>query len=341
MTDITNHTKHTNHTDPLADAKGARTASSAHALRLRADEIARGMLPDIEPPSGPLSPAAAQKVIHDLRVHQIELELQNDELRRAQESLEGARARYFDLYDLAPVSYFTVSKDGVILEANLAGARLFDVDRTALIGRPLNLFILPEDQDIFYHACRQLDLLGRAQAFELRVANKEGRQFWVWIEAVVAHDEDGVAVWRIVMTDISYRKTMEQALRAADTLRESWMYYRVLAESLPQLVWTSDANGAWDYVGPQWARYTGFPAEEQMALGWLRQVHPDDRSSATAAWNTAIGAGTAFEADFRIRRSDGMYRRFKSRAAPLRGDEGGVNRWFGTSTELEELAVAS
>src|SRR6185312_6250123 len=212
-------------------AQGARTASSAHALRMRADEIARDMRPDIEPQPGPLSPSAAQTVIHDLRVHQIELELQNDELRRAQDSLEGARARYFDLYDLAPVSYFTVSKNGLILEANLAGARLFDVDRTALISRPLSLFILPEDQDILYHATRQLDLLGHAQAFELRVASKEGRQFWVWVEAAVAHDDDGVAVWRIVMTDITYRKAMEQALRAADTLRESWMYYRIPCSS--------------------------------------------------------------------------------------------------------------
>src|SRR6185312_2390183 len=320
-------------------AQGARTASSAHALRMRADEIARDMRPDIEPQPGPLSPSAAQTVIHDLRVHQIELELQNDELRRAQDSLEGARARYFDLYDLAPVSYFTVSKNGLILEANLAGARLFDVDRTALISRPLSLFILPEDQDILYHATRQLDLLGHAQAFELRVASKEGRQFWVWVEAAVAHDDDGVAVWRIVMTDITYRKAMEQALRAADTLRESWMYYRILAESLPQLVWTSDANGAWDYVGPQWANYTGFPATEQMALGWLRQVHPDDRARTTAAWNAAIGAGTVFDADFRIRRADGIYRRFKSRAAPLRGDAGVIDRWFGTSTELEDAAA--
>lgn len=330
----------TNRPDASVHTKATGTASSPQALRHRADEIARGTAPSDDAPLESLSPAAAQKVIHDLRVHQIELELQNDEMRRTQEALEAARSRYFDLYDLAPVSYFTISKQGLILEANLAGARLFDVDRTALISRPLNMFILREDQDIFYHACRQLDLLGHAQAFELRVANKEGRQFWVWIEAATAHDDDGVTVWRMVMTDITYRKTMEQALRAADSLRESWMYYRVLAESLPQLVWTSDANGAWDYVGPQWALYTGFPAEEQMALGWLRQVHPDDRAAATAAWNAAIAAGTPFDADFRIRRSDGMYRRFKSRATPLRGDEGGVDRWFGTSTELEEATVA-
>jgi PAS domain S-box-containing protein len=319
----------------MKDRRTGTSMSSAQALRRRADEIVRAEPASADVPPESLSPAQAQKVIHDLRVHQIELELQNDELRRTQESLEHARSKYFDLYDRAPVSYFTVSKEGVILETNLAGARLFNVDRAALIKRPLNAFIFREDQDIFYHACKQLDLLGHAQAFELRVANKEGMPFWVWIEAAVAHDDEGGLVWRMVMTDITYRKTIEQALRAADTLREIWTYYRLLAESLPQLVWTSGGDGLWDYVGPQWAKYTGFPADEQIALGWLRQVHPDDRGAVTVRWNVAVASGTIFDEEFRIRRSDGIYRRFKSRAAPLRDNDGVIRKWFGTSTDLE------
>ncbi len=236
----------------MKDRRTGTSVSSAQALRRRADEIVRAE-PTIDgglPAS--MSPLETQKVIHDLRVHQIELELQNDELRRTQDALERSRSRYFDLYDRAPVSYFTVSKDGVIIETNLAGARLFNVERSILINRPLNAFIFREDQDIFYHACKKLDSLGGAQAFELRLANKDGKPFWVWIEATVAHDDDGVLVWRMVMTDITYRKTIEQALRAAETLSEGWTYYRLLAESLPQLVWASGADGIWDYIGPQW-----------------------------------------------------------------------------------------
>ena len=79
-------------------------------------------------------------MLHDLRVHQIELEMQNEELRRTQADLEASRARYFDLYDLAPVGYFTISERGLILEANLTAATLLGVARGALIKQPLTRF---------------------------------------------------------------------------------------------------------------------------------------------------------------------------------------------------------
>ena len=85
--------------------------------------------------------------IHELRVHQIELELQNEELRRAHAELDAARMRYFDLYDLAPVGYLTVSKQGLLLDANLTSATLLGSTRGVLVMQLLSQFILPEDQD--------------------------------------------------------------------------------------------------------------------------------------------------------------------------------------------------
>ena len=316
---------------------GPPAISSPEALRHRADQIIAARMPE---PLGEISPMDALKWIHELRVHQIELELQNEELRRTQESLEAARSRYFDLYDLAPVSYFTVSEEGVILEVNLTGARLLDVGRAALVGRPLNLFILPEDQDIFYLATRQLVNTDREQAFELRMNRRDGQPFWGWIEATSAQNDDAEPVLRIVVTDITVHKRTEQALRTAEALRESWTYYHQMIESLPQLVWTSTADGAWDYLGPQWLKYTGFPVEEQMGLGWARQLHPDDRAAAIIRWNGAVAAGTTFEGEYRIRRHDGVFHRFKWRAVPLRGDNGAITRWLGSNTDVENLAPA-
>lgn len=310
--------------------------STAEALRRRAIEIAAARDAELPPAPEPLSAEEAREVIHELQVHQIELELQNDELRRAQESLEAARARYFDLYDLAPVGYFTLSPEGVIREVNLTGARLLDVARAVLIDRPLSVFILPEDQDRYYLACRKLVTTEEDHAFELRMAKRDGRPFWVWIEATVAHDDDGSPVLRMVMTDITARKESEQALRAAESLRESWVYYRQIAESLPQLVWASGVDGAWDYLGPQWRKFTGFPEQEQLGLGWLRQVHPDDRAAASIGWNEAVTTGAVFNAEIRIRRHDGVYHRFKWRAVPLRAENGAITRWFGTNTDLED-----
>ena len=94
--------------------------------------------------------ADTQRLVHELQVHQIELEMQNEELRRAQVELDAARARYFDLYDLAPVGYCTISEEGLILEANLTAATLLGVARGALVKQPITRFILKEDQDIYY-----------------------------------------------------------------------------------------------------------------------------------------------------------------------------------------------
>lgn len=320
-------------------ARGARRApspaSSAEALRNRADEIARASIVDAPHTVTALSAAAAEELIHNLRVHQIELELQNEELRRSQSALEIARSRYFDLFDLAPVGYLTLSEDGLILEANLTGARMLFVDRAALVKQPLSLFVLREDQDAYYLACRKLVKTGTPQAFELRMAKSDGRPFWAWVEATVGENDDGSPVWRMVLTDISDRKMSEQALRAADKLRESWTYYRQIAESLPQLVWTGGADGAWDYVGPQWQSYTGFPEAEQLGLGWVRQLHPDDRAAVILAWNRSVASGMTFEGEYRIRRHDGVYRSFKWRAVPMRNDAGVVSKWFGTNTDVD------
>jgi PAS domain-containing protein len=95
-------------------------------------------------------PGEARRLLHELRMHQIELEMQNEELRRTQEALEASRARYFDLYDMAPVGYFTLSEQGLILEANLTAATLLGVPRGALVKQPLTRSIVSEDQDIYY-----------------------------------------------------------------------------------------------------------------------------------------------------------------------------------------------
>jgi len=114
-------------------------------------------------------------VLHDLRVHQIELEMQNEDLRRTQAELEASRARYFDLYDLAPVGYFTLSEQGLILEANFTAATLLGWPRGALVRRPLTRFIVRDDQDIYYLHRKRLFATGAPQVMELRLRERTAR----------------------------------------------------------------------------------------------------------------------------------------------------------------------
>jgi len=205
-----------------AKGKGRSDPQAGPELRRQAEENART---DEATTEESLSPEETRRVLHELRVHQIELELQNEELRRAQEALELSRTRYFDLYDLAPVGYFTLSEEGLILEANLTAATLFGAVKSALAERPWTRFILHEDQDIYYRHRKQLCETGAPQAFELRMLRPNAPPFWARVETTAAQNGGGGAPGsRVVVSDITERKRAEEELREKKKELEHLLY---------------------------------------------------------------------------------------------------------------------
>ena len=139
-----------------------------------------------------MSLEATRLALHELEVHQIELEMQNQELRQTQVKLDAARARYFDLYDLAPVGYVTLSESGLILEANLTVASLLGVTRGALVGQPLSLFIpLVADQNLCYLHFKRVRETGEPQKCELSMVRPDGKQLRVHLASTATQDADG------------------------------------------------------------------------------------------------------------------------------------------------------
>ncbi|MDP2706156.1 MAG: PAS domain-containing protein [Burkholderiales bacterium] len=138
---MTEKDKRTEEREASPPGDDASSASSWQALRQRAE--ARFLKKAARSPENieALSREETRQMLHELRVHQIELEMQNEELRESQAALDAVRARYFDLYDLAPVGYCTVSEPGLIMQANLTAASLLGVARSALVKRPLSRFI--------------------------------------------------------------------------------------------------------------------------------------------------------------------------------------------------------
>ncbi|NWH03781.1 response regulator [Desulfobacter latus] len=181
-------------------------------LRQKAETLARQRVARTPKDSAGLSPDDIQDTLHELRVHQIELEMQNEELRAAQAEIEAGRARYFDLYDLAPVGYCTLSEKGLIAEANLTAATLLGTNRSALIKQPISRFILKEDQDIYYLHRKQLFQTGEPQECELRLVKPDGTHFWAHLTVIAAQAEDGAPVCRVVLSDITERKRAEEAV---------------------------------------------------------------------------------------------------------------------------------
>ena len=189
-------------TDNDGRTSNTPAAGARSALRRRAETSLR----DEPAPSAAeleaLAPEETLRRLQELRVLQVELEIQNDELRRTQQELDAARVRYFDLYDMAPAGYCTTSTQGVILQANFAAATLLGVARGALVNQPISRFIFPADQDVFYLLQKHLTETGGRQVCELRMLRKGGAPLRVALAASVAHEADDTPHLRIVLVDV-------------------------------------------------------------------------------------------------------------------------------------------
>jgi PAS domain S-box-containing protein len=175
----------------------------------------------------------------------------------------------------------------------------------------------------------------RPYEMEFRLQRDDGAWRWLLERGTPHFGPQGEFVGFIgTCIDITeHRETVEQ-------LRESRARFKTLAESLPQMIWTCLRDGYTDYLSRQWLDYTGRSESQQLGSGWLEQVHPDDRVKVQMEWARVIASGDSFDVTYRIRRFDGVYRWFKTRAVPLRDPAGRILKWFGSNTDIEDFVVA-
>ncbi len=217
-------------------------------LRQRAEETFRvSKAPKV---SEKLSRADMQALIHELQVHQVELEMQNEELQRVHAELESVRDKYSNLYDFAPVGYLTLDDRNTIREANLTAALMLGVERARLLRMRFTSFIAPQDQDKFY-LFRKLDFDARArQECEARLVKSDGSGFDALLEATAAHD-DNAPLLRLAIHDVTERIKAEREIVATrDRLQ------RVLASINDGFV-TFDPQMNYTYVNPKGGELLG------------------------------------------------------------------------------------
>ncbi|MFH0730379.1 MAG: PAS domain-containing protein [Pseudomonadota bacterium] len=303
----------------------------AAELRRRAEEIAQSS----ESPET-LSPEETRKMLHELRVHQIELEMQNEELRRSQMKLDAARARYFDLYDLAPVGYCTLSEKGLILEANLTAASLLSVARGTMVMRSFASFILPEDQKIHYLHRKQLFDTGQPATFELRMVHRDGTSFWAHLMATAAQDAEGAPVCRIVISDISERKRVEAALQE----RAALSIYRSIGEAIDYGVWICAPDGRNTYASDSFLKMVGITQEQCSNFGWGNVLHPDDAERTITAWQECVRTSGKWDIEHRFRGTNGRWHPVLARGVPVRNEQGEIICWAGINLDISRIKQA-
>jgi PAS domain S-box-containing protein len=178
------------------------------------------------------TPEETSQLFHELRVHQIQLEMQNEELRCIQAELDASQARYFDLYDLAPIGYLTFGEAGLILEANISAATMFGVARDKLIKQPITRFLCKADQDLFYLHRQQIFTASASQVAEMLLKRPDGSTFWAHIQATPAA---GGECW-IALSDISERK------RAEEKLASSERFLKTIIDTEPECIKMLDSD---------------------------------------------------------------------------------------------------
>ncbi|HEY3296612.1 MAG TPA: PAS domain S-box protein [bacterium] len=262
--------------------------------------------------SAPLMPDDVQRIAHELHVHQVELEAQNEELRRSQLELQMAYAKLADMFDFAPVGYFTLDQKGTILEANLTAALLLGMDRSKLIGRPFTRFIAPESLDAFY-LYRRNALAARARhTLVAAMVKATGVPFVANLDSISAPDTSGKApMLRVTLSDITPLADAERALRVSEEK------YRTLIHNVPVVTWTRDSQGVFVFISPNIESVCGFTPEEVLGTDmrfWKRQVHPEDTPRVIHSFMQMLSKGEAADVEYRFRHKRGDWIWLQGRA---------------------------
>lgn len=212
-----------------------------------------------------------KSLLHELEVHQIELEIQNEELRHVQVTLEESRNRYFDLYELAPVGYFTIDRNGLILEANLTGSGLLRTEKRHLKGKLFSRFVLKEDQKIFFSHMSRVLKNAAPQICELRLVTAHDAAIYGRMESAPMRNETGNVIHiRSAVMDITQEKRVDTALR------ESEEKFRLIAETSRDIIFQIDSRGLILYCSPSIRRILGYTPEEVKGTLFERYLLPSE-----------------------------------------------------------------
>jgi PAS domain S-box-containing protein len=257
------------------------------------------------------------------------------EQKRAEQELRASELRFRTMISAIPNLTYETNADGANIFTSDQWREYTGVTAEESSGAGFIQAYHPEEAEDVLTQWSAAVRLGASFERKCRIRAADGKYRWFLNRAQPGRDAEGLIVrWAGSLTDI------DDLARAEEALRESEGRFRQLAESLPQLVWTCRADGTCDYISPQFVAYTGIPEAKQLGFDWLQQVHPDDRESLFAAWNRTVATGKPFDVEYRIRRNDGVYRWFKTRATALRDSGGKVVKWFGSNTDIDDQKQA-
>lgn len=276
--------------------------------------------------------ASDMALTHELRVHQVQLEMQNATLLQTNAALEASHSRYLDLYDLAPVGYLTLTQEAKIAEINLTGAALFAIERSQLIQRPFAALLVAEDGDRWQQFFTALLKHGGNEMAEFTLSQKCDEAISVRIDCLrVLRDDPGLAV-HVALTNISEKKCAEARLR------EQKDFFRLIAENIDGFIAVLDTKGRRIYNNPSYARLFG--KRDLVGSDSFGDIHPEDYEYVKQAFSKTLATGVGQQIKYRFLMPDGRIKMMESRGGVVNDSKGHVKRVIVISNDVTERQEA-
>jgi chemotaxis family two-component system sensor kinase Cph1 len=226
-------------------------------LRKEAEELVKNQIDHTKDKSWDLD-----EVIYELRVHQMELEIQNEELRESQINLENFAHKYFDLYNFAPIGYFTLDKDGIILDVNLAGSALLGVERLNLNNSAFIQYVNHDQLNMFHHHIMEVLETGTKQTIDLELLKRDNGPFYAHLETIKFQNEnENFKELRITVTDISDLKKTEEALKESEE-----RYRQIFVNNHATILLIDPINGDVIDANPAATNFYGYTLDELVKM---------------------------------------------------------------------------
>jgi PAS domain S-box-containing protein len=243
------------------------------------------------------------------------------------------------LSSIEEYAIFTLDEQGRIAAWTPAAEHVFGYTAAEAEGMEISQLYSPEDRagGIPQQLLRQALAEGRVQVERWHVC-KDGTRIWASGVATVRRDAEGKVCVTKVLRDLTRHKLdphfaiQEEQRRHLFATNEQ---FQSVAEVVPQIVWTSRADGWVEYMNPEWFEFTGATVEQTLGWAWLNFVHPKDRRRCEELAAQSVQTGQIFDIEYRIRGRNGMYRWFLGRAAALRDKSGNIVKWYGTCTDID------
>jgi PAS domain S-box-containing protein len=252
----------------------------------------------------------------------------------SRKSGQAAQALLASIVEASSDAVIYLDRAGVIRAWNRGATNTYGYIAEEALGQSFEILV-PADRINEWRNLRRTAGGNRpAREFETVRLRKDGYRVAAAVTFSVVQSATGeVTGYSAIERNISERKRVEEKLRKSEA------QYRLLANAMPQIVYTNNAAGEADFVNNHATEYTGCPSDELLRLGWLQLVHADDRESMIAAWKSAVASGAAFQHEYRLRRADGEYRWHLSRAHTVKNGQGEVTGWIGTSTDINDCKL--